>query len=207
MRPILSVISAAADTSLLTLAEIRAATGVPSGQDAALEALERRVAAAITSRCNVVAGGARAPTLRLETLSCQYRLDCPVERLLLRRRPVTGIASIVECGVTLTAADYEVDASTGSVSRLCGDYPAWWMPGKIVVEFDAGWGIVPENLRSAAMKLAAVMWSEAARVDPGLKRENIPGLIDREWWVGPSDDPLMSREIEELLADYINPAW
>ena len=56
------------------------------------------------------------------------------------------------------------------------------------------------------MKLAAVLWSEGVKVDPGLKRESIPGLIDREWWVSPGDDPLMSREIEELLRDYVNPA-
>lgn len=205
MRPILTVTTAASDLMLLTEAEARQA--IPNGAaapDTQVLQLRKSVSAAITSRCNVWASGATAPTLRLETLSQQNRLYCPVEQIRLVRRPVIEIVAVTEDAVAVDSINYELDAATGLLRRLCSDYPSWWCASKIVIAYRAGWATVPENLRSAAMKLATVVWTEATR-DSGLKSIEIPDVITKEYWVGPSDDPLFSREIEELLADYINP--
>lgn len=204
MRPILTVTTAATDLLLLTEAEARQATGKASGDDAKILQLRKAVSAAITSRCNVWASGAVPPTLRLETLSQQDRLECPLEQIRLVRRPVIEITSATENGTALASTDYELESSTGLLRRLCSDYPSWWCPPKVVVTYRAGWATVPENLRSAAMKLATVVWTEAGRAS-GLKSVEIPDVITEEYWVGPSDDPLFSKEIEDLLADYINP--
>lgn len=206
MQSILTVTTAATDIALLTEAELRQAIGSPSASTPDVLALGRRVAAALTSHCNVRAVGAATPTLRLETLTEVFRLGCPIEELVLARRPIVEIVSVTEDTLTVDSGDYEVsNAGAGFLRRLCSDYPAWWSACKITVVYRAGWQTVPDNLRSAAMKQAAAFWSEGAKVDQGLKRESIPGVIDREWWVGPSDDPAVAREVEDLLADYINP--
>lgn len=206
MRPILTVTTPATDLLLLTEAEARQAAGVASGKDDEILQLRKAVSAAITSRCNVWASGAVPPTLRLETLSQQTRLDCAVEQIRLVRRPVIEIISVTEDATAVVSTDYELDAGTGLLRRLCSDYPSWWAASKIVVAYRAGWASVPENLRAAAMRFATVVWSEAGR-DSGLKSITIPDVISKEYWVGPVDDPLFSREIEELLGDYVNPAW
>jgi hypothetical protein len=65
----------------------------------------------------------------------------------------------------------------------------------------AGFDEAPDDLKLAASKLAAALYSETAR-DPNLKRVDIPDVEEREYWVGPSDDPLLSAEISDLLAPY-----
>lgn len=204
MRPILTVTTPAEDRTLITEAEARQAINVSAGQDDKVLALRQGVSAAIVTHCAVWSAGAVPATLRYEVFSQQIRLDYPVEQIRLVRRPVASIESVIEDGVTLQTSDYELDASTGLLRRLCNDYPAWWSASKIVVAYSAGWAAVPDNLRTAAMKLATALWSEAGRAS-NLKREEIPDLIMREYWVGPSDDPLLNREIEDLLAEYKNP--
>lgn len=204
MQSLIAVTTAASDLTLLTDADLRQATGVATGSDTQLAALGRRVAAAITSRCNVRTAGAQTPTLRLETITETFRLDCPVDVLLLARRPVVEIVSVTEDTVAVDSTDWETDEAAGLLRRLSSDYPAWWQACKIVVVYRAGWATVPDNLRNAAMKLAGVFWSEGQKVDPSLKRVSIPGVIDKEYWVGPSDDPALPREVEDLLGDYIN---
>ncbi len=205
MRPILTVTTAATDLLLLTEAEARAATGVASGRDADILRLRKTVSAAITSRCNVWEDGAVPPTLRLETLSQQNRLEYPVEQIRLVRRPVVEVVSVTEDGTAVDATDYEIDPSTGLLLRLCSDYPAFWYAcNKAVIAYRAGWATVPENLRAAAMRFATAVWTRATR-DPNLRSITIPDVITKDYWVAPSDDPLFSRDMEELLADYINP--
>lgn len=205
MNSILSVTAAADDPLLLTEAEARAATGIASGQNDKILLVRKFATAAITSRCYLRAAGATAPTLRLETFSEQFRLECPAESLILSRRPLIEIVSAVEDGVTLAATDYEMNPSTGMLMRLCSDYPAWWMPCKITIAYRAGWATVPDNLRNAAMKLCTLLSAEAAR-DPNLKSIEIPGVVRKDYWVSPNDDPLISAEIQDLLGDYVNPA-
>lgn len=205
MQSLLTLTTAAEDRSLLTLDELRQATGVATGSDTKLLTLGRAVAGAIVSHCNVRAIAAAPATLRSEVVSETFRPAAPVDGLILARRPVTAIASVTEDGVALTATDYELDAGAGILYRLSDDFRSWWSASKIVIAYTAGWSTVPDNLRNAAMKLAAVFWSEGVKADPSLKRERIDGVIEREWWVGPSDDPALPREVEDLLADYINP--
>jgi hypothetical protein len=205
MQSILTVTAAAGDPLLLTEAESRSATGIASGQNDKILLVRKFVTAAIVSRCNLRAAGVATKTLRLETYSEQFRLECAVETLILARRPLVEIVSVVEDGVTLETADYEMNPSSGTLLRLCSDYPAWWAPCKITVAYRAGWATVPDNLRNAAMKLCTLLSAESGR-DPNLKSIEIPGVVRKDYWVSPSDDPLISAEIHDLLGDFINPA-
>jgi hypothetical protein len=47
------------------------------------------------------------------------------------------------------------------------------------------------------------MYSEGGH-DPGLKRENIPGVLEREYWVAPTDDPAFPVEVKQLLDPFVN---
>ena len=202
MKPRLSIAAAAADRTLLTVAELRAAVGIPSGKDTELAALNDRVAASIVRACRVASAGATPPTLRLETVVDTFRFTSRQNALVMSRRPIVEITSITEAGTALAAADYETDSSL--LFRLTSDEMSPWACGKIVVTYSAGWETVPPDLKLAAAKLAGVFWSEGTRIDPNLKRVDIPGVMEKEWWVGPSDDPAIPQEVLDLLESYTN---
>jgi len=198
----LAVTTPAADRNLLTMAQIRRAVGVTdASQDGALADLNRQVAAAFSRRF-LTAAGATPPTFRLETLTETLR-DVVASHLWLSRAPVVSITSVVVDGTTKDATDYEVDGRR--LYRLSSDARVWWSAAKIVVVYSAGWDVVPEEIELAASKLAQLLWSESAaqgRADPNLKRVRVDGVGEREWWVGSADDPLMSKEVQELMSPF-----
>ena len=210
MTSILSVTTPASDRNLLTVAELRAAVGVTdASQDAKLVTLGNRVSATITAACRVTASGAVPPTLRLETLSEQFRLKSTQDILVLSRRPIVSLDTVVENAVALDVDyDCEFDSVSGAVYRLLSDDRICWPCGKIVFGFSAGWATVPEDLKLAASKLAAVLWSEADVVDTSSRRVDVPGLINIERWASGKDDPLVPTEIYEILENggYVNRA-
>jgi hypothetical protein len=200
---ILAVTTPAPDLSLLTIEELRKATGVgDNSEDADLEALGRRVAAAIARECKVSAAGVTPPTLRQETLTEIFRPTDAFDELLLARRPIVSVVSIVEDLATLQAADYEIVADAGYIRRLCDDRVTLWSAEKITVVYAAGWDVVPDDLSLAAAKLAAVFWTEGRKIDPSLKRVKIEGISEREYWVPPTSDPAIPREVCDLLRDF-----
>lgn len=195
----------AEDRSLLSEDELRAAIGGDgTASSDAITALGARVSSAIVRACNVRADGAVPPTLRQETVTVTYRLKCHQECLILPRKPVAEITSIVENGATLGDDAYDVNAAAGLIKRLSGDVETKWPSGKIVIVAECGWDTVPDDMKLAAAKLAALVWSEGERVDPNLKRVNIPGVEEREYWVAPNLDALLPQEILDLLSPYIN---
>lgn len=197
-----SVTTPASDLSLLTIEELRAACGVTgTAEDAALTTLGLRLSAAIARACGVASDGVNPPTLLRETCTEVFRPKQGRETLVLSRRPVTSIASLAENGTALEPADYEIHAASGVVSRLCGDISARWPCGKISVVYVAGYQAAPDELKLAASKLATALYAETAR-DPNLKREEVPGVMTQEFWVGPATDPLLSQEISDLLAPF-----
>jgi hypothetical protein len=213
----LTVTTAATDRTLLTLAEIQAATGATDAVDAAaLAVLNARVAAAIARECCVSVDGVTPPTLRLEVLTEAFRLDriddnsrltLPIGYVLLSRGPIVSITSVVEDGVTLPTDEYEINTTNRRLYRMDGDDERTsWASAKITVAYTAGFATVPDDLKLAASKLARILWTEEgpnAR-EPGLKRHSVDGVGEREYWVAPNDEPLMSREIAELIAPYMN---
>ncbi len=197
---VFSVTSPASEISLLTIAELRAAAGVTDGsQDAALLALGRQASTVIARRCNIRDDGVNPPTLLRETCSETFRWsDCGP--LKLARRPVTSIVSVTLDGSAVDTGSYE--AINRDLYYLSGDDLSDWSAGKIIVSFVAGFATAPLDLKLAASKVVTSLNAETAR-DPSLKREDIYGVIEREYWVAPADDPLFSKEISDLLSPYV----
>lgn len=195
------IITPNTDRTLLTQSEAHEAIGDNSAD---VTNLILRVSAALTRACNVRASAATPPTLRSEPVRDTFRLKCWTDRLVLSRRPVTTMTSVVEDDTTLSPADYELDAASGVLHRLSGDVYARWLARKIVVSYTAGWVTVPDELKLAAMKLAGVFYSEGQRVDPSIKREITPDVREVEYWVSPSSDSALPQDVLDLIAPYRN---
>lgn len=183
----LTITVPATDTTLLTTAELRSATGVTgSGSDAALALLGAKIAASITSECNIAVGDGAEPTLRRETMT-QTIYECWLQEIILARRHNVTITSIVEDDVTLTAADYVVKGESGIIYRMSGNYRIAWAAGKVVITYAAGFDTVPADLKQAASDFVRLAWSEASR-DPALKSRNVDIFevqkTEEQFWVG-----------------------
>lgn len=202
----LTIASPNTDRSLLTLAELRAAAGVTDeSRDIELSALGGYVSAVITSACAVVRVGAIPPTLRLEsvveTFHClRTRFQSP---LIPSRRPVASITSVLEGTTELDASGYETDGT--AFYRLSGTHRACWQYGPVVVSYAAGWAVVPDDLKYAAMKFIQSALIQGDR-DPMLKRKVTVGVSEYEWWVDPTKDNVVPAEVMDILAmgGYVN---
>jgi hypothetical protein len=215
---ILTVTAQAESVLLLSAEEMRSAVGLAdSSQDTALAELNARISSAIVSACKIAASGATPPTLRQETLTetFRYRSDpanqfFPFEQgpnsaaIVLSRRPVVTISSIVADTVTLVAdTDFEVDATAALVYRLYADQRMSWRSRKVTVIYDAGWDEVPEDLKQAASRLASVWWTASGQ-DPNVRVDLTQDVGRVEYFGNPLGSGAIPPDVMDLLGPYIN---
>ena len=211
---VISVTAPASDLTLLTIAELRAAVGLSNNsRDVDLKRVGSRVADALTQACKIATDGATPPTLRLESITETFRLNrwwdrsdpkVPRDMLILARRPIVTVVSVVEAGITLDlTSDFEIRSGEGGLLRLFNDAPSHWAHDKIVVQYTAGWQTRPEGLKRAAEKLVRFYWSEMAK-DPLLRSLNVPGVSERTYWIGAVDDPSIPQDVMDDLGPYMN---
>jgi hypothetical protein len=222
MKSLFQVTASAPDRSLLTLPELRATIGIPDhSEDAALQLLGNRLADRIARACKVGIDGATPPTLREETILETFRLGAggvgrargfhhfddvlAIQDLVLGRRPIVSVASIVEDCYTLDADDFEIHSGAGMLLRLWDDFPACWLPVKVVVGYTAGWATVPDGLRTAAERLARYYWFRDMR-DPALKQISLAGIGSRSFESQPATDPDVPADVMDMLAPFVNTA-
>lgn len=207
---ILNIVTPATDRALLTIDDLREAADVSDkSQDSELRKLGLRVAARITRACRIRAGGATPPTLRQETVLETFRsrgghlhFDTRgPHRLRLARRPIVSISTLAYDGVSQDITRLLVDQSAGFIeySSGCG---AFW-GNEIAVQYVAGWQIVPDDLKLAAITLAQ-QYLAAAEQTPGLRSMTIPGVVERQWWIGHPGDPDVPQSIMDMLTAYRN---
>jgi hypothetical protein len=195
----LTIASPNTDRSLLTLAELRAAAGATDeSRDIELSALGGYISSVITNACSVVRVGAIPPTLRLEsvveTFHChRHRFEEP---LVPSRRPVAAITSILEGANALDVSAYEMDGTL--LYRLNNGRRGCWQHSPVTVAYDAGWAVVPDDLRYAAMKFIQSALIQGDR-DPMLKRKVTVGVSEYEWWVDPTKDKVVPPEVMDIL--------
>lgn len=188
----LTIASPNTDRSLLTLAELRAAIGVSdSSKDATLVPLGDYVSAMITSACKVAKSGVIPPTLRLETVTETFLFKSLQRSLVLARRPVVDIVSVTTSGSDISDADFTVDAAAGVLYRSNGEgcwiselygRCSYWSCGNTVIEYSAGYEVVPADMKYAAIKFVQAENTTGSR-DPNLKSLRIDGVSERQWWV------------------------
>jgi hypothetical protein len=109
---------------------------------------------------------------------------------------------VTEDGTLLDpAADYEVKGAAGLLYRLSGattPFRIRWCAGTVIVGSDAGYAVVPDDLKFAAIKFVKLVLQQGDR-DPLQKRETLPGVLEREWWVEPTREVGVPPEIMDLL--------
>lgn len=214
LSPDFNVIAAATDLTLLSLAEMRAAVGqTDNNRDADVKRVGSRAVGAITAACKLASAAATPPTLRKETVQDTFRLNrwwnrrdhaTAHEKLVLSRRPVVAINSIVEAGVTLDpTVDIEIRGAEGSLIRLIDDKPAHWARDKVVINYDAGWDTVPDGLKRAVEEMMTFFWSEGFK-DPLMRSLNIPGVVEKQYWIGSPSAPAIPQSVMDKLGPYIN---
>jgi hypothetical protein len=207
----ITVTTPATDRNLLTIAQLRDIAGVTdSSKDTALLSLGARVSAMITKACGVARDGETPPTLLSETITQVTRLDHfhyrnvfsderPLHKLLLLRRPVTSVASVIVDGETIDTAFYVVKKTQGALVRLnSDDVEIPWCGRKITISFVAGFATVPDDLALAASQLAQILFWQDSR-DPNVKMEVIDGLGRNEWFANPRESDAIPSSIMQML--------
>ena len=195
----LTVTTPAETHDLTRLDTVRAELGVTD------RAEDENLARWISQASNAVAKHLNR-VLAQETLSETFRLTSVTEALLLSRYPVASIVSVTEYDTVLDAADYEVNAASGVLTRLSDDAPAGWSAGKIVVSYVAGYALdeVPEEIERAAIMLVN-QYRFAADRDPQLRGESTEGAGSSSYFDG-MEAGGMSPEVRGLLGEHRKPA-
>jgi len=207
----LTVTDAADDLQLLTPEELRRAAGIEADDptyDAELAVLGLRASTALAAACGVARAGYAASYL---TESPPLRGEAPVtlkaegltetirgqrhNPLFLARRPVLSVTSVQVSGSLVS--DYEVDIPQGALYWTHGFcYPYWdyGCANPIVVSYEAGYDIVPQDLKGYASRLVSTYYQTFGE-DPNVRRYEIPDVVTVERWVDTSTDSIVPEDI------------
>lgn len=208
----LTVSSAAENTALTTLDEVKAQLSITAtDEDTYLESAITRASAAICAYLNVPSATDGTKTLGRETLVETFRLTKYEPVLILSRYPIASISSITEDGTAVDSAEYEIRGG-GLVARLTADdTETCWLPAKVVVTYVAGWLMPDDDGRTLPQDIedAAIALIKAARFnrtrDPLLRSENILESLYSYTLFAPSDkDGVMPADVAALLEPYRN---
>ncbi len=193
----LTVTAPAADLQLLSQEELRLAAGLDpddASQDTALAIRGLQVAEALAGACGIAKAGydpslaplrGEAPlTLKAETLVQSFRIrnGYDGDKLLLARWPALEVISVTTDTTELLVGDWELDIPGSALLRVSGNSTVCWPIGRVIVEYDAGYDVIPEGLKGYAARLVGLYHSSAS-ADPTERRVEIPGVITVERWV------------------------
>lgn len=200
------VIVPASSTALLTIEELRAVVGLTAGdtsRDVELAALGESISALIIDELNLADDGINPPSILTEQVrdTLHIRRCDRVEDIVLSRRPLSNIVSVVENDVELAADGWEPLRAAGILTRINSGMPRRWHPGKIVVTYEAGFPTVPPLLKLAARKVVSTVTKSDER-DPNLKEETIEGVGKWVYWVQPTAQSLITADIEDLISNF-----
>ncbi len=203
MRSVLTVVTSAetyALTALATVKEDLPGTTIP---DATLSRWVQDASAMAARYCGRV--------LAAEVVSEVFHLDyharsLGTEALNLSRWPVSDVSAVTETDDDpLDATYYEVDPGPGLLYRMDGSGNATrWCASRVTVEYTGGYTLLttlPRDIEAAVIALVkrrAYMHSQ----DPNLRRVQVDGVGEREWWVSPTSADPMPAEVMALLDPY-----
>lgn len=201
MTSILTVTTSADTYDLTVLSTVKEefGTSIPA-TDAQLTRWIHEASAQIATYCRRV--------FALETVQEVFHEAAGCDQLILSRRPVTSITSVVEDeDAALDSAYYEVEAETGLLYRLDGSgYRERWYASRVTVVYSGGYSLIgslPRDIETAAIQLVARRAYAASR-DPNLRSVQVEGLGQRQYWVDATAKTQMAADIEALIAPYRN---
>jgi uncharacterized phiE125 gp8 family phage protein len=222
MRSVVEIVTPAASELLTTLDRVKAEPNVTTGDND--EILEAKIAEASSDIQAAV--GKRLPREDVKETFWHddaFRPLLPVPRfgnpaqttLFLKRTPVSKIASVTVDDVALDPSEYRLDPDAGLLDRLSTNgFPcAWCFCKSVIVAYTGGYALpgntgrsLPYGIEGAVVALVSDYWASRGR-DPTLRSESIPGLIDRQFWVGAVGDPaLLPPRVLASIAQFRRPA-
>jgi uncharacterized phiE125 gp8 family phage protein len=219
MRSVVEIVTPATSELLTTLSRVKSELKITT--DANDEILKAKIAEASSDIQAAV--GKRLPREEIkETFWHDDDMGWPrpihhgvpaQTTLFLRRTPASGIDSVTIDDTLLDPSEYRLDPDAGLLDRLSSGYPCSWCFSKsVVVLYTAGY-ILPGNpgrtldygIEGAVVALVSDYWASRGR-DPTLRAETIPGVIQREFWVGAVGDPgLLPPRILASIAQFRRP--
>lgn len=205
MQVISTVIAAAQTYDLTTLAAVKDELSITTNvSDATLKRYITGASFAAAQECNRV--------FPVESLSDafirkadanSYLFFKQASPLQLSRWPIVAVTSVVEGTTTLTKdTDFLVDGANGQLIRLNsnGCPTAWCVPP--TASYSAGFDPIPADLEDAVIRMVTKRWSAKGR-DATLKEENIPGVIERQFWIATGADAgNLTPDIADILDNY-----
>lgn len=206
VRVITTVVTATNSYDLTTLAVVKDELSITSGSnDASLKRYISAASAAAAQYCNRVF---QAETVKDEFWPdrdpFQFQLPNRQSVIQLSRWPVVSVTSVTENGnVLVDGVGYRVDAENGALVRLgCDGYPTKWCAWPIAVQYVGGFASIPGDVADAVIRMVTKRYAAKGR-DSTLKAENIPGVIDRQFWIATGEDAAnMTPDVADVLDNY-----
>jgi uncharacterized phiE125 gp8 family phage protein len=221
MRSIVEIVTPAESELLTTLERVRAELNITT--DANDEILEAKIAEASSDIQAAV--GKRLPREdvketfwhddEMHVLRVAHMGNPAQTTLFLNRTPVSAIVSVTVDDLVLDPSAYRLDPDAGLLDRLSTDgIPCAWRFCKSVIVAYTGGFILPGQdgrnlayaIEGAVVALVLDYWASRGR-DPTLRSESIPGVIDRQFWVGAVGDPgLLPPRVLASLSGFRRPS-
>jgi hypothetical protein len=200
MRPLTSIVlTPATDRDLVALEDVREQLAIRStdtAHDAWLAKVITRTSRQAERYCNRVFAtqGYRDIYGDVSGISGQP--------LMAGQAPIIDVTAVTVDDASLVAdTDYTVDQPPGHLYRL-GDIPQWTSTGAIVIEYTAGFDVIPDDVQQAVIELCVAEFRGRGR-DPMLRERDTPSLGRESFWVGgPPGGATLPGDIAGLLAPY-----
>lgn len=220
MRSVVEIVTPAESELLTTLERVKAELQITT--DANDKILEAKIA---ETSSDIQAVGKRLPQEDVKEtfwhdddrhLQRVAHFGNPAQTtLFLNRTPVSAIAGVTVDDIVLDPSGYRLDPDAGLLDRLSTDgIPCAWCFRKSVIVAYTG-GFIPPGqdgrnlahaIEGAVVALVSDYWAGRGR-DPTLRSESIPGVIDRQFWVGAVGDPgLLPPRVLASIAPFRRPA-
>jgi hypothetical protein len=161
---------------------------------------------AIIEQVSAVIAASSGRTFARETLRETVTPARPPARLMLTRWPIVEVLAVTIDGDPIATTGVEAEHG-GFLYRVdANGYRCGWPSGRIVVDYRAGYSLpedpaptMPADLQRAATLQCAAWIVERGR-DAGVKREEIPGVVSREYFF--QTRGALTPEVEALIAPY-----
>lgn len=214
MQSLLTVTTLASSYDLTVLETAKTELKITDGsKDVEIAVLIHQVSSAISSICDrVFAEETISEVFRLgrtKTWDGQIEGDFK-ETLILRRRPISSIVSVIEDGTTVDSVEYECDFKSGLLYRLTDeDFRTGWSADKITVNYISGWYLLdnlPYDVEKACLLWVKSLWIQTQRSDLSVRVEDVPGLMRKEYFSQSQNNPKgydPPPEVMVLLHPYI----
>ncbi len=183
----------APEPNLVTVLEALEYLSIPvAEQDLALAGYISRASATVISEIgnNPNRGAYR------QSIETQHGLSA----LPLARLPIMAVTAVTLNDEALDPAQYSVESEAGLLIRInAGLSRRWEARSLVVVEYEAGFDLLPPDIKLATLKLVETGWAARGR-DPGLRNIGI-GSISLGYFAPDASAPGIAS-VADLLAPY-----